>query len=472
MVHGMVPITPMPGSRGGMATMGGATAGGNIGMAHGGVMAPMGNSSGMVPMTNSQIVSGTAGMAGISPMVTGRGGMNAIRNGPMSTRGGPMRGGMTPMTTGIIAGPLMTAARGGGYMRGRGAQMGGGRSMSQTHMQPAMGRAVLQPGITNQIPPQHMNQHSPTNSPATVQVGRAAPRGAEWRTSTGMGAPISATMGTPGAMLSQSAEQQMTAQERIIQQQQQQIEQQNQQIAHQQRIMKQNQLQQRKMSAGGMAVGAVGGMVVAGGIAVGAARLMASKPPLLQRGLGTTTGPQWQKNPGAQQQDQQAQDQQQGDQAAVQDDEASGEQEDTQGDASGGGAEESYADEVYVEEHATYVEGYGGGYQEVAYVDTGAGYPTYQDTGANEESYAGGGYGGEGYTEEDYTGGGEEYGGEEYGGGEEGYSAEADHSTDYGSADIGGGGEELLESPPLTCSNYLGYENTSFTEIDPAILLI
>lgn len=236
----------------------------------------------------------------------------------------------------------------------------------------------------------------------------------------------------------------MTAQERIIQQQQQQIEQQNQQIAHQQHIMKQNQLQQRKMGAGGMAVGAVGGMVVAGGIAVGAARLMSSKPPLLQRGLQATTGLQRQQNPGTQQRDQQ-----QGDQATVQGDGTPRMEEDAQGDVSNGGdAEEAYTDEVYVEEDATYTEGYGVSYQEVAYIDTGAGYPAYQDTRANEGSYVGDGYGGEGYTEEDYTGGGEEYGGEEYGG-EEGYSAEPDYSTDYGSADIGGGGEELLESPPF-----------------------
>lgn len=400
----------------------------------------------------------------------------------MGTRGGPMRGGMTPMTAGITAGPLMTTTRGGGQMRGRGAQTGGGRGMPQTHMQPVMGRSVLQPqgggGFPNQIPPQQMNQYSPVASPTIVQVSHSVPRGADHGMAPGMAAPVSATRGMPGpyaAIPSQYTEQQMTAQERIIQQQQQQIEQQNQQIAQ----MKKNQLQQqRKISTRGMAVGAVGGMVVAGGMAVGAAHLMGSNPSPLKQGLNSVTGLQRQSLGGTQQ-DQQAQGQQQGNQATVQDDETAavqGAEGNLQGDVEYGDAEETtYTEEAYVEEDAAGAEGYGGGdYDQAAYVDDGTGYFAYQDTRANGENYGSDGYGGEVYTEEDYTGGGEEeeYGGGEEYGGEEEYAVEADYSVDYGgNTDIGSGGEEPLEPPFLIYPDYLGYENTSFTEIDPVMLI-
>lgn len=423
-------MAPMPGNHSGMA----------------GGMAPM------APMVKSN--RGGTMANGASGMVGGRGGMT-MRNGPMGTRGGPMRGGMTPMTTGIIAGPLMTPTRGGRQIRGRGAQMGGGRGMQQTHMQPTIGRSILHPqgggGFQTQIPPQQMNQYSPVASPTIVQVGHGVPRGADHGMAPRMAAPVSATRGMPGpygAIPSQSTEQQMTAQERIIQQQQQQIEQQNQQIAQ----MKKDQLQQqRKMGTRGMAVGAVGGMVVAGGVAAGAAHLMGSNPSPLKQGLSPATGLQRQSLGGTQQ-DQQAQCQQKGNQATVQGGETAaveGAEGDLQGDVGYGDADETtYTEEAYVEEDVADAEGYGArGYDQAAYVDDGTGYFAYQDTRANGENYGGDGYGGEGYTEEDYTGGGEEeYGGGEEYRGEEEYAVGADYGADYGgSTDIGSGGEELLE---------------------------
>lgn len=477
---GMAPMAPMAGKRSGMATGGGMMVNGGSDMISNRAGIPNGN-----PM-----VSGRGGM------VTGRGGVTTMRNGPVGSRGegsmgaGPMQGGLTGMmrmTTGRITGPLMAAARGGGQIRGRGSQM----DVRGMQMQSTMGKTVMQPqsmtviqngGFVDQIPPQQMNQYS-MNPLTTVQVAshsHAVPRdmgpggierGMSSGSPAGMSSPIGSTRGMTGPhgarpmqmspqyvdqqmspqyadqqMSPQYVDQQMTAQERIILQQQQQIELQNQQIAEQQRMMQKTQIQQRKMGAGGLAVGAVGGMVLAGGIAVGAAHMMApgrGKPQLLKHSMQAAGALKWQKNAGAHHEGDQTTAQE--GQEIVQEGDAeqeNGEEEDAeQGDA-------VYREEGYIEEDTSYTESYGV-YTEAGYANE-ATQQSYDGTGATQESYTGGEYaGGE---EEDYSGGGEEYGGEEYGGGEEyageEYAGEADYGGDYGSVDMGGAGEELLESPP------------------------